>query len=114
MPTVTSGLFFVAKDRPGRAAASAAPAADGSFAVTLRVVDNQGPRRVEPYVVRWAGAEASAWWDAHAPLKAGDALALELLNPRAFPGFNAPEIHAEVSCCRLMPRHAPTTMAASA
>ncbi|MDM0011967.1 hypothetical protein QTH87_05880 [Variovorax sp. J22P168] len=114
MPTITSGLFFVAKDRPGRAAIAAACDASGTFIATMRVFDNQGPRRLESYVVRWTGADARAWWDAHGPLKAGDALALELLNPRSFPGFNAPEIHADVSRCRLMPRHTPSATAAAA
>lgn len=111
MPTTTIGLFFVGKDFPTRKAFSTH--LDGeTFILKLRVVDNQGPRRVEAYVVRWAGPEARGWWDANGPLKAGDPLSLELVNPRSFPGLHAPEIHADVVKCRLMPHRAAAAPAA--
>ena len=113
MPTKTYGTFFVAKDRPSRAAARTEFAESGTFVLTLRVVDNQGPRRVESYVVRWTGADARIWWDSHRPLKAGDPLSLELVNPRSFLGVNAPEIHADITSCRMLPRRV-AAMTASA
>ncbi|MGJ7544607.1 hypothetical protein [Variovorax sp. LT1R16] len=104
MPTLTSGRFFV-----GRQAATPQVEQDGTFSLTLRVVDNQGLHANEPYLVRWRGAEAQAWWAANGPLRPGAALQLELLNPRAQLGLRVPEIHAQVSSCRLLPpRAAPT------
>ena len=114
MPTLTSGLFFVGRASPARPAAIAHREDDGTFALTLRVVDNQGPRALEPYLVRWRGHEAEAWWSAHGPLKAGDALQLELVNPRAHAGLRVPEIHAQVRTCRLLPPRSFTPSAAGA
>jgi len=106
MPTTTLGLFFVGRDSGTQKAYSTHVDDDKQFVLKLRVVDNQGTRRIEPYVVRWKGSEAQAWWNTHGPLKAGDALSLELVNPRSFPGLRAPEIHADIARCRLLPaRH---------
>lgn len=114
MPTTTTGLFFVARDYANRAAFSTHNDPDGTFILKVRVVDNQGPQRVEAYVVRWTGPQAKAFWDKHGPLKPGTALELELLNPRSFPGLRSPEIHATVKQCRLMPpRVASTTTTAA-
>lgn len=101
MPTLTSGRFFV-----GRQAATTQVEQDGTFSLTLRVVDNQGLHANEPYLVRWRGPEAQAWWTENGPLGAGAALQLELLNPRAQLGLRVPEIHAQVSACRLLPPRA--------
>lgn len=98
MPTITTGLFFVSRQR-----ASATDSPDG-FVLTLRIVDNQGPGKVEPYVVTWAGAAARNWWREHEHhLQPGQPLALELVNPRSFPGMRAPETHAVVTRCELAP-----------
>lgn len=108
MPTITTGLFFVGKDRPTQPAVSTHKDDTGTFVLKLRVVDNQGPRRVESYVVRWTGAEAQAWHAEHGALPAGTPLALELVNPRSIPGQFAPETHAQVQACRLMPTRSQT------
>jgi len=101
MPTITTGTFFV-----GRRGATAQSDPEHGFVLTLHVLDNQGKGRVEPYVVKWTGDAARTWWGAHGPLKAGDALRMELVNPRTFPGLRAPETHAQARACELLPaRH---------
>ncbi|AGU51556.1 hypothetical protein VAPA_1c44830 [Variovorax paradoxus B4] len=107
MTTTTTGVFFVGKDRPGRPAVSEHTSNAGEFVLKMRVVDNQGPRAVEVYVVRWIGPSAAAWRAQHRNLKAGDALRLELTNPRSMPGAQAPEIHAAIKTCEPLPARAP-------
>ncbi|KQX34664.1 hypothetical protein [Variovorax sp. Root434] len=107
MTTTTTGLFFVGKDYPSRPAVTEHRNDAGDFVLKMRVVDNQGPRAVEGYVVRWIGPEAAAWRARHPALKAGDALRLELINPRSMPGVHTPEIHAAIRACELMPARAP-------
>jgi hypothetical protein len=100
MTTVTTGMFFLARQRP-----VADRAQDGAFRLTMRVKDNQGQFRVEPYLVTWTGEAAQAWWEAHqAALAPGRALRMELHNPRAAaPSQAAAEIHALVARCELLP-----------
>ncbi|MGJ7555080.1 hypothetical protein ACSFBI_13845 [Variovorax sp. RB3P1] len=113
MTTTTNGVFFVGSDRPGRPAVSHHKSDAGDFVLKLRVVDNQGPRAKEIYVVRWIGLDAAAWRDKHPALKAGDALRLELTNPRSMPGAHAPEIHAAIRTCELLPARAPAVAQAA-
>jgi hypothetical protein len=98
MTTITTGTFFVGR-KPARTDC------DGDeFQLTLSLVDRQGPRAVEPYVVRWSGADAKQWWDEHgAHIGAGTPLTLTLINPRSFPGVHSPETHATVKSCALAP-----------
>jgi hypothetical protein len=101
MPTITTGLFFLARQQP---VADVAP--DGRFRLTLSVRDRQAEHRVEPYTVTWTGEEARAWWSAHgAQLQPGQPLALELHNPRSYVPSRAlaPEIFAAVARCELAP-----------
>ena len=107
MTTTTTGLFFVGKNYPSRPAVSEHKNDAGDFVLKMRVVDNQGPRAVEVYVVRWIGPEAEAWRAQHRGLKAGDALRMVLTNPRSMPGAHAPEIHAAITSCELLPARAP-------
>jgi hypothetical protein len=98
MATITTGTFFLGR-KPARADSDG-----GEFQLTLHVVDRQGPRAVEPYVLRWSGADAKRWWAEHgASLGAGTPLLLTLLNPRSFPGVHSPETHATVQSCALAP-----------
>ncbi|WP_431113020.1 hypothetical protein [Variovorax paradoxus] len=104
MTTTTTGVFFVGKDYPGRPAVTADRDPDGSFVLRMRLIDNQGPGRIEGYAVRWVGPEAQAWRIAHMNLKAGDALALTLVNPRSLLGTRgSPETTAQVVRCELLP-----------
>jgi hypothetical protein len=100
MPTITTGMFFLARQRP-----SVDHTSDGEFRLSLRVNDNQGQHRVEPYLVTWTGNAAKNWWQEHQNhLQAGQPLALELHNPRAFPRMHGgPETHAAVIRCELAP-----------
>ena len=106
MTTTTTGVFFVGKDYPGRPAVSEHHDDSKTFVLKMRVIDNQGPGRVEGYVVRWPGAAAEAWRKANPAIKAGDALRLVLTNPRAMPGAMSPETHAAISSCELLPARA--------
>jgi len=106
--TTTTGVFFVGKDHgPKQLAVSEHRNDAGEFVLKLRLIDNQGPRRVEVYVARWTGTDAAAWRARHPHLKAGDALRLELVNPRSMPGAVAPEIHAAIRACELLPARSP-------
>lgn len=100
MPTITTGMFFVARKPP-----TTGTAPDGAFQLTLLVKDNQGDHKVEPYVVKWTGNAAKNWWqEHHQHLQPGQPLALELHNPRSFVGARgAPETHAVVLRCELAP-----------
>jgi hypothetical protein len=113
MTTTTTGVFFVGKDRPGRPAVSEHTSDQSEFVLKMRLIDNQGPRAVEVYVVRWVGPDAAGWRARHPGLKAGDALRLELINPRSMPGAHAPETHATISSCELLPARAPATAQAA-
>lgn len=101
MPTVTTGLFFLARQRP-----MAETLPDGTFRLTLHVRDKQAEHRVEPYVAVWAGNAAKSWWQEHGSrIQAGQPLALELHNPRCYVASRdiGPEIHAAVLRCELAP-----------
>jgi hypothetical protein len=112
MPTTTVGLFFVRQGRASNPAVSTHRSDDGQFVLQMRLLDHQGPHK-EGYVVRWIGEDARAFHAAHPDLKAGDALSLDLLNPRSLPGLQSPEIHATVRGCRLMPARVPAAMTAA-
>lgn len=109
MTTITTGIFFVGKDHPGRPAASEHRDDAGTYVLKLRVIDNQGARRVEGYTVRWLGPQAQAWRNAHPTLKAGDILRLELENPRSLLGSTGmPETQATVRTCELLAARNPS------
>lgn len=106
MPTTTIGLFFVRQGRASSPAVSTHINDTGEFVLKLRLLDHQGTHK-EGYVVRWIGEDARAFHAAHPGLKAGDALSLDLVNPCSRLGMTAPEIHATVRGCRLMPPRLP-------
>lgn len=114
MTTTTTGVFFVGKDYPNRPAVSDHFNDCEVFILKMRLIDNQGPGRVEGYVVRWVGPDAQAWRHAHPALKAGDALRLVLINPRSLLGpRGTPETSAQVSACELLPARTPTVAQAA-
>lgn len=84
----------------------ATTAADGQFQLTLLLMDRMGPHRVEPWRVTWSGPEARAWWQAHEQaLPPGQPLAIRATAIRSFvSGRTAPETHARVLSCALVPR----------
>lgn len=75
-PARHSGTYFLSrKTKP-----QATRAKDGTFALTLLVIDRIGPAlgEVESYLLTWSGPTANAFWDMHAAdLTPGAALALE-------------------------------------
>lgn len=100
MPTVTTGTFFLARQRCVETSSSAT----GEFRLQLRLVDRQGPGRTEPYVVTWSGPAAQQWHAQHQhALVPGRGLQVRLLNPRSMQGLHAPETHAAVESCSLAP-----------
>ncbi len=97
-----AGILFLGATRP-----LASTAADGSFQLTLLVMDRQGPHRVEPWRVTWTGDAARAWWGRHgAALAKGQPLALELMGLRTYINgrFGGAETHATVLSCELAPK----------
>lgn len=92
-----------------RTAPLATTAADGTFELTLLLMDRIAPLRVEPWRVTWAGHEARAWWQANqGALQAGRALSVQVTDVRAHQGgrWAAPETHARVLGCALLPQAA--------
>lgn len=110
MPTTVTALMFMPRARP-----EASTARDGTFQLTLRLLDRQGPCRVESWLAHWAGPAAQAWWAQHKDhLPPGTPLRVQLSGPRTH--FDrlarAPEIHARVEALAIEPRHtaaAPST-----
>jgi hypothetical protein len=106
MPTIVMATMFVGKQRP-----LCTKAADGTFQVTLRLLDRVGPesRSVESWLVRWAGSEAADWWlrNEHQVVP-GQPLNVVLLRPRVFytghGDFRSAELHAAVKHLSLAPR----------
>jgi len=106
MPTLVTSTMFVAKQRP-----VIAPAADGTFQLTLRLLDRLGSesRQVESWLVRWSGREAAAWWHRHAAqVVAGQPVDVVLSRPRVFytgrGDFRTAELHATAKRLALAPR----------
>ena len=111
---LTTGTFFLSKQRPTAATDSA-----GAFRLELVLVDNLGRNPAtgrdekEAYRVRWAGPEAQAFWATHqADLTPGAPLHAELEHLRAHPGPAVfppiPELRGRVLRLRLLPRRAPS------
>lgn len=92
-----TGICHLSKGRP-----LITTAADGTWSVSLRVFDRQGPMRVEPWLITFTGAEAHAWWDREGhTLEPGDTVRVELQRARVHSvsldrhGI-ASELHAQV------------------
>lgn len=99
MPTTTTGIFFVRKQRFAETSRD-----DNGFRLVLRLLDRQGPGATEAYAVTWRGAEAESWWREHASrIGPGTPLQVELHNPRSFPGLTGPETHASAHSLSLAP-----------
>ncbi len=100
------GLVFLAKSRP-----LAGPAANGTFQLSLMVMDRQGPLSVEPWRITWTGEEAHTFWtECNAVLTPGQPLRVSAHRIRAFnPRHGAPEIHAIAQWIKLAPRSNSTT-----
>jgi hypothetical protein len=100
----TTGPFFVGRARPETETLT-----DGTFRLTLRVVDNQGViagrECKEAFLAKWHGPAAANWFAEHGhQLTPGRPLDLELHNLRAVLGrLGAPEIHAVIVRCSLAP-----------
>lgn len=98
-----TGYVFLAKAKP-----VAETTEDGTFRLTLCVMDDVGHGRREGYRVRWEGPEARAFWQRHQhDLQPGAVLDAQLENVRIHMGanFNArPELHARVITLTYCPR----------
>lgn len=102
MPTIVTGVMFVPKARP-----LAGRSADGTFQLTLRLLDRIGPGRTEAWLAHWSGSDAQAWWQEHqANLQPGTPLAVRLRSPRThFDRLGrSPEIHAQLEHIEAAPR----------
>lgn len=97
------GTMYLAKAKP-----VADKAADGTFQLTLALVDNMGDGRKEGYRVRWDGPAAQAFWDAHrAELLPGAICRVELSHLRQHMGSAypyVPELRARVVSLEICPK----------
>lgn len=100
------GTMYLAKAKP-----VADKAADGTFQLTLALVDNLGDGRKEGYRVRWKGPAAQAFWDTHrAELLPGAICRVELSHLSQHMGATypyAPELHARVVSLEICPKRSP-------
>ncbi|MBD9395167.1 hypothetical protein [Acidovorax sp. ACV01] len=118
-----TGTLYMSKQRP-----TVNTERDGAFRLELVLVDNMGRNphtgfeEKEAYRVRWAGADAQAFWAEHrANLTAGTPLHVELERLRAHPGPQAyppvPELRGRVLRLQMLPRrvhHTPQAATQSA
>ncbi|MDD0817182.1 hypothetical protein PSQ39_21285 [Curvibacter sp. HBC28] len=103
MPTTVTALMFMPRARP-----EASTARDGTFQLTLRLLDRLGPGRTEAWLAHWAGPAAQTWWAQHqSELQPGTPVRVQLTCPRTH--FDrlarSPEIHARVESLAIEPRH---------
>lgn len=104
MPATINTTMFKGRER-----AQAVQAADGAFALTMRVMDDVDSRSRESWLLTWAGEEARTWWATHgATLEAGQPLQVQATRIRAFAHPRGAEIHAQVLSLALAPRRYPT------
>lgn len=95
-----TGHLFLSKAQP-----LAARAGDGTFVLTLSVVDAIGQHTREPWCIHWAGDEALAFWSAHrAALQPGCALHGTYSKLRVYYNARVPGIDAQVINLALAPR----------
>ena len=95
-----TGHLFLSKTAP-----LAARTADGTFVLTLSVVDAIGQHTREPWCIHWAGDEALAFWSAHrAALTPGCALHGRFDKLRVYYSARVPGIDANVISLELAPR----------
>lgn len=101
-----TGTLFLGKRKPETGRAE-----DGSFTLTLSLIDNLGDSRKEQYRARWSGPDAQAFWDAHQhDLVAGAILRAELShvhihNGATYPAL--PELRARIVSLQYRPKTAP-------
>lgn len=104
------GVLYMSRTQP-----LATRAANGRWQLTLLLMDRIAPLRVEPWFVSWAGPEAEAWWRDHeADLTPGTPLQVTACDIRAMArNGRAPQTHARLLACRLVPRPQPARAAAA-
>lgn len=95
-----AGHLFLSKTAP-----LAARAGDGTFVLTLSVVDAIGQHTREPWCIHWAGADALAFWTTHrSALQPGCALHGTYSKLRVYYNARVPGIDAQVLSLELAPR----------
>lgn len=99
-----SGMLFL-----GKRGATASHLADGTFYLLMFAHDRISALRLEPWLLRWDGADAEAFWAAHrTDLVPGTPLNVTTTRLRTFNTGHglSPEVHAVVLSCALAPlRH---------
>lgn len=101
---ITTGLFHLSREKP-----RVQTAADGTWSVSLRVLERQG-QHSEARQTLYSGPVARTWWESEGhTLQAGDSLHMELAGERPHAiargrdGFVC-EIHAKVLTCAIVAR----------
>ncbi len=96
------GTLYLAKRKPEMGRAE-----DGSFTLTLSLIDNLGDGRKEQYRARWSGPEAQAFWSAHqSDLQPGAILRGELSHVHVHTGNTYPP-HPELRARIVTLTHCP-------
>ena len=97
------GTLYLAKRKPETGRAE-----DGSFTLTLSLIDNLGDGRKEQYRTRWSGPAAQAFWDDHQnDLQPGAILRAELSHVCVHLGSGygvPPELRARVVTLAYLPK----------
>lgn len=98
-----TGTLYLAKRKPETGRAE-----DGSFTLTLSLIDNLGDGRKEKYRARWSGPDAQSFWDQHQhDLQPGAILRAELSHVRIHSGTTfppMPELRARIVTLQHCPK----------
>lgn len=109
----TKGIAYMGNTKP-----VADRAADGTFRLTLLLIENRGGNDKEGYRVRWTGPQAEAFWKQHQQdLVSGANVYVELTHIRPHVGTTRPplpELRARVVRATYCPRRQPHPAAAAA
>lgn len=96
------GTLFLSKTAP-----LATRAADGTFSLTLHVVDSMGAFKKEPWCISYSGPEAERFWSEHRDkLTPGQPLQYQGDTIRVFTTARVPGITARALYLALAPRSA--------
>lgn len=97
------GTVYLSKAKP-----LATHAADGTFALTLSVIDSMGAYKKEPWTLHYAGPAAQAFWDANqTELTPGQPLYVWANHIRVYASARVPGIDASVEQISVTPREHP-------
>ena len=99
----SKGRVFLGNTKP-----QAGKASNGTFELTMRVLDRHGHLKTAAWLLIWSGPEAQAWYSQHADaLVSGAVLEVTCSHIRGYVAGRIAEVHAHVQECRLIPKTVP-------